>query len=99
DFYVVQTTSPDFTGYDDLSVFVIDREDVKSQPSLWDALGLPGNHTGHSEVDNVEIPGDQIVGPIGDGAASNDEAVDPWFLIGSSSVWKGIVAGALDIAT
>ena len=26
DFYVVQTTSPDFSGYDDLSVFVIDGE-------------------------------------------------------------------------
>ena len=29
DFYVVQTTSPDFTGYDDLSVFVIDGEHVR----------------------------------------------------------------------
>ena len=56
DFYVVQTTSPDFTGYDDLSVFVIDGEDVKSQPSLWDALGLRGNQSGPIEVDNVEIP-------------------------------------------
>ena len=28
DFYVVQTTSPDFTGYDDLSVFVIDGDDA-----------------------------------------------------------------------
>ena len=34
----------------------------------------------------------------GDGAASNDEAVDPWFLIGSSSVWNGITMGAIDIA-
>ena len=46
DFYVVQTTSPDFTGYDDLSVFVIDGADVKSQPSTWDALGLRGNQSG-----------------------------------------------------
>ena len=98
DFYVVQTTSPNFTGYDDLSVFVIDSDDVKSQPSLWDALGLRGNQAGPIEVDNVEIPGDQIVGPVGDGAASNDEAVDPWFLIGSSSVWNGIALGAVDIA-
>ena len=30
--------------------------------------------------------------------ASNDEAVDPWFLIGSSSVWNGIAMGAIDIA-
>ena len=97
DFYVVQTTSPDFTGYDDLSVFVIDGEYVKSQPSSWDALGLRGNQSGPIEVPGVDIPGDQIVGPEGDGAASNDETVDPWFLIGSASVWNGIAMGAIDI--
>ncbi len=98
DFYVIQTTSPDFTGYDDLSVFVIDGEHIKAQPSLWDALGLRGNQSGAIEVDNVEIPADQVVGPLGDGAASNDEAVDPWFLIGSSSCWNGLAMGAIDIA-
>jgi alkylation response protein AidB-like acyl-CoA dehydrogenase len=98
DFYVVQTTSPDFTGYDDLSVFVIDGEHVKAQPSLWDALGLRGNQSGPIEVDGVEIPVTQIVGPEGDGAASNDESVDPWFLIGSSSVWNGLALGAIDLA-
>jgi alkylation response protein AidB-like acyl-CoA dehydrogenase len=98
DFYVVQTTSPDFSGYDDLSVFVIDADEVQSNPSSWDALGLRGNQSGPIEVQGVVIPGDQIVGPVGDGAASNDEAVDPWFLVGSSSVWNGIAMGAIDIA-
>ena len=98
DFYVVQTTSPDFSGYDDLSVFVIDGDDVKAHPSLWDALGLRGNQSGPIEVEDVEVPAEQVVGPIGDGATSNDEAVDPWFLIGSSSVWNGIALGAIDIA-
>jgi len=98
DFYVVQTTSPNFTGYDDLSVFVVDGDVVESQPSLWDALGLRGNQSGPLEVPNVEIPADQLVGPEGDGATSNDESVDPWFLIGSSSVWNGIALGAIDIA-
>jgi alkylation response protein AidB-like acyl-CoA dehydrogenase len=98
DFYVVQTTSPDFTGYDDLSVFVIDGDDVRAQPSLWDALGLRGNQSGPIEVDNIEVPAEQVVGPLGDGASSNDEAVDPWFLVGSSSVWNGIALGAIDIA-
>jgi alkylation response protein AidB-like acyl-CoA dehydrogenase len=98
DFYVVQTTSPDFSGYDDLSVFVIDGDAVKAQPSLWDALGLRGNQSGPIQVEDVEVPAEQVVGPIGDGAASNDEAVDPWFLIGSSSVWNGIALGAIDIA-
>ncbi|MCL2417943.1 MAG: acyl-CoA/acyl-ACP dehydrogenase [Conexibacteraceae bacterium] len=98
DFYVVQTTSPDFSGYDDLSVFVIDGDDVKAQPSTWDALGLRGNQSGPIQVDNVAIPAAQIVGPEGDGAASNDEAVDPFFLIGSSAVWNGIALGTIDIA-
>jgi alkylation response protein AidB-like acyl-CoA dehydrogenase len=98
DFYVVQTTSPDFTGYDDLSVFVVDAEHVESQPSLWDAIGLRGNQSGPLEVPNVEIPAEQLIGPVGDGAASNDEIVDPFFLIGSSSVWNGISLGAIDIA-
>ncbi|HET8586815.1 MAG TPA: acyl-CoA dehydrogenase family protein, partial [Candidatus Limnocylindria bacterium] len=98
DFYVVQTTSPDFSGYDDLSVFVIDGDDVKAQPSTWDALGLRGNQSGPIQVEDVSIPASQIVGPEGDGAASNDEAVDPWFLIGSSAVWNGLALGAIDIA-
>jgi alkylation response protein AidB-like acyl-CoA dehydrogenase len=97
DFYVVQTTSPEFKGYDDLSVFVVDAEDAHAQPALWDALGLRGNQSGGLDVSGL-IPAEQIVGPVGDGAESNDESVDPWFLLGSSSVWNGISMGALDIA-
>jgi len=97
DFYVLQTTSPDFKGYDDLSVFVVDAPDAHAQPALWDALGLRGNQSGGLDV-NGEIPADQIVGPVGDGAESNDESVDPWFMLGSSSVWNGISMGAVDIA-
>src|SRR6266705_2504342 len=97
DFYVVQTTSPDFSGYDDLSVFVVDAADAQARPELWDALGLRGNQSGSLNVDGM-VPGEQIVGPVGDGASSNDESVDPWFLIGSSSVWNGISLGTIDIA-
>ena len=97
DFYVVQTTSPDFEGYDDLSVFVVDADAAQARPELWDALGLRGNQSGSLDV-NGFVPDDQLIGPVGDGAESNDESVDPWFLIGSSSVWNGISLGALDIA-
>jgi alkylation response protein AidB-like acyl-CoA dehydrogenase len=97
DFYVIQTTSPDFKGYDDLSVFVVDAEDAHARPELWDALGLRGNQSGGLNVEGV-IPDSQIVGPVGDGAESNDESVDTWFLLGSSSVWNGIAMGAIDIA-
>ena len=97
DFYVLQTTSPDFDGYNDLSVFVVDSDAAKAKPELWDALGLRGNQSGSLDV-NGFVPDSQLIGPVGDGAESNDESVDPWFLIGSSSVWNGISLGALDIA-
>ena len=74
------------------------RATCKAQPSLWDALGLRGNQSGPIQVHGRRDPRRPIVGPVGDGAASNDEAVDPWFLVGSSSVWNGIALGAIDIA-
>ena len=45
----------------------------------------------------MQVPAENLIGPIGDGAASNDESVDPWFLVGSSSVWNGLAMGAIDI--
>ena len=46
----------------------------------------------------LTVPENQLVGTIGDGAFSNDESVDPNFLIGSSGTWNGISLGAIDIA-
>ncbi|CAA9536336.1 MAG: Acyl-CoA dehydrogenase, short-chain specific [uncultured Thermoleophilia bacterium] len=99
DFYVCQTTSPDYGGdYSNLSVFLIDASQIQAEPQEWDALGLRGNQSGSLLVDWGFVPEQQLVGPIGDGAASNDESVDPNFLIGSSGVWSGIALGAIDIA-
>ncbi len=98
DWYIVQTTSPDFGGnYADLSCFLIRKEDAKADPSKWDGLGLRGNQSGTLEIDTV-VPFDHMVGPKGDGASSNDECVDPFFLLCSSSCWNGISLGMIDIA-
>lgn len=98
DWYIVQTTSPDFGGnYSDLSCFLIKKEDAKADPSKWDGLGLRGNQSGTLEIDTV-VPFDHMVGPKGDGASSNDECVDPFFLLCSSSCWNGISLGMIDIA-
>ena len=99
DWYIVQTTSPDFDGdYSNLSCFLIMGDEVESDPANWDGLGLRGNQSGPMKVDNVVIPEDRMVGPIGDGAYSNDETVDPFFLLCSSSCWNGISLGLIDIA-
>ncbi|WP_218596833.1 hypothetical protein [Chroogloeocystis siderophila] len=62
------------------------------------ALGLRGNQSGTLLVDNVTIPPERMVGFKGDGVASNDETVDPFFLLCSSACWNGIALGAIDIA-
>lgn len=99
DWYIVQTTSPDFGGnYADLSCFLIMGDEVQSDPASWNGLGLRGNQSGPIQVNNHVIPQERLVGPVGDGAASNDEAVDPFFLLNSSACWNGISLGLIDIA-
>ena len=99
DWYIVQTTSPNFSGdYSDLSCFLIYGDEVQAEPHKWDALGLRGNQSGTLLVDGVTIPAQRMVGPAGDGTASNDEIVDPFFLLCSSACWNGIALGAMDIA-
>ncbi len=98
DFYVFQTTSPDFKAYSDLTVWVCDAKDAEAKPGEWDALGLRGNQSGSLLIDDKFMSSDQLVGRVGDGAWSNDEGVDPFFLIGSSGCWSGIALGAIDIA-
>jgi alkylation response protein AidB-like acyl-CoA dehydrogenase len=99
DWYIVQTTSPHFDGdFSDLSCFLIYADEVQAEPHKWDALGLRGNQSGTLLVDGVTVPRDRMVGPEGDGTASNDEIVDPFFLLCSSACWNGIALGAIDIA-
>ena len=99
DWYIVQTTSPDFAGdYSDLSCFLVTKDDVKADPSSWDGLGLRGNQSGPIQVEGAILPADALVGPVGDGARSNDEVVDPFFLTCSSACWNGIALAVLDIA-
>jgi len=98
DWYIVQTTSPNFNGnYSDLSCFLIMGDEVKADPASWDGLGLRGNQSGPIETDKV-VPKNRLVGPVGDGAKSNDECVDPFFLLCSSACWNGISLALIDIA-
>ena len=67
-------------------------------PRTGTGLGLRGNQSGPIQVENAVLPPDAIVGPVGDGPKSNDECVDPFFLICSSSCWNGIALATIDIA-
>ncbi len=97
DWYVIQTTSPNFNGdYANLSCFLIMGDEATADPSTWDGLGLRGNQSGPIQVDRA-IPKNRLIGKVGDGAASNDECVDPFFLLCSSAAWNGIALALIDI--
>jgi alkylation response protein AidB-like acyl-CoA dehydrogenase len=99
DFYVAQTTSPDFNGnYADLSVFLVYKDEIAASPAEWDAMGMRGNQSGPVEIKDLDIPHERMIGPAGDGGRSNDEAVDPIGLIMLSASYNGIALGAIDIA-
>ncbi len=53
---------------------------------------------GHARGRTSVVPQDRLVGPNGDGAKSNDECVDPFFLLCSSACWNGISLALIDIA-
>jgi alkylation response protein AidB-like acyl-CoA dehydrogenase len=98
DWYLTQTTSPDFSGdYSDLSVFLLYPDEVQGSPGTWDAMGMHANQSGPVEIDAV-IPADRIVGPPGDGARSNDEAIDPLAFLQYAGAYNGLAMACLDVA-
>src|SRR5439155_27158804 len=98
DWYIVQTRSPEATGPEDMSYFIVsgDQDGVKSGP--WDALGLRGNSSGPMSFRDVKIPRSALLGKEGEAAYWNDNAIDHMFLLGSSACWLGIAQAALDEA-
>ena len=61
DWYIVQTTSPNFNGnYADLSCFLILGDEITNDPGSWNGLGLRGNQSGPLEVNRV-VPRNQSV--------------------------------------
>lgn len=98
DWYITQTTSPDFAGdYSDLSVFLLFPDEVQATPGVWDAMGMHANQSGPVTVDAV-VPADRIIGWPGDGAASNDEAIDPIAFVMYAGAYNGIAAACVDVA-
>ena len=70
-------------------------DEVDANPGSWDGMGLRGNQSGPIEIRDLNIPADRLIGPVGDGSTSNDEATDPFFLFGTASCWNGIALGML----
>lgn len=95
DWYVMQTRSPDSDAPEVMSYFLVEGEaEGIETPFPWDALGLRGNSSGPLKFNGVRVGEEALIGDHGDAAYWNDNVVDPVFLLGSSSCWLGIAAGA-----
>jgi alkylation response protein AidB-like acyl-CoA dehydrogenase len=98
DWYLTQTTSPDFDGdYANLSVFLLYGDEVQGSPGRWDAMGMHANQSGPVTIDTV-IPENRIVGWPGDGARSNDEAIDPLAFLMYAGAYNGVAMACMDVA-
>ncbi|XP_042888985.1 uncharacterized protein LOC122264253 [Penaeus japonicus] len=98
DWYTIQTISPNFNGdYSNLSCFLVYKDEVRANTDDWDALGMHGNMSGPLIIEG-KFNLDRMVGPPGDGRKSNDECVDPYFLMNTSGVWNGISLACIDVA-
>ena len=73
---------------------------TRSRPSPRSGTGsaCAATSPARSSSTTSSSPPDRMVGPKGDGASSNDECVDPFFLLCSSACWNGISLGLIDIA-
>src|SRR3954452_15723343 len=77
DWYVTQTTSPEFHGdYSDLSVILLYPDEVTPKAGMWDAMAMHATQSGPLELHAV-FPAGRIVCWPGDGSASTVDAVDP----------------------
>ncbi|KAG1656523.1 putative acyl-CoA dehydrogenase fadE25 [Nymphon striatum] len=98
DFYIVQTVSPENKGnYSKLNVYLIFKDEARASASDWKSLGMHGNQSGPLTCEAILTP-DRRIGPEGDGAVSNDESVDPYFLVLTAAGWNGMAMAALDLA-
>ena len=74
------------------------KDEIVTGESNWSAMGMRGNQSGPIEINGVEVNKDRMVGFPGDGATSNDEALDPIGLTMFAASYNGIALAAMDIA-
>lgn len=98
DFYAIQTVSPDFgRDFSNMTCFLIYKDEIRANTDDWKALGMHGNQSGPLIAEGT-FSKDRMIGPFGDGSKSNDECVDPYFLLSSSACWSGISLACMDLA-
>ena len=100
DWYIMQTTSPDFAGNYRRPLLLADHGQRGRRPSPRNGTASACAATSRARSKSTTSSSRPTAwsGPKGDGASSNDECVDPFFLLCSSACWNGISLGLIDIA-
>ena len=99
DFYVFQTTSPDFKEYSTSRSSSSTSDRSRPSPQEWDALGLRGNQSGSLLIDWKFMPENQLCRP--DRRRRLRRTTRRSTRTSSSApraCWNGISLGAIDIA-
>jgi acyl-CoA dehydrogenase len=96
---VLAVTDPDGERGRNITAFVVEQDDEGFEVAPPERkLGIKGSPTCELRFDRVRLPGDRVVGPIGEGLKIALRTLDHTRVtIGAQAV--GIAQGALDVAT
>jgi len=98
DYYVVQGISPEVKNkFSNLSLYLFYKDEIRANAGDWSSLGLHGNQSGPM-VFEKELSAERMVGPIGDGEASDGEITIPFAYLYFGSCWNGLSMGIMDLA-
>src|SRR5262249_11284768 len=97
--YIVFANVNPSAGYKGITAFVVER-DFKgfSVGKKEDKLGIRASSTTELILDDVEVPSDNVLGPVGQGYKIAIETLNEG-RIGIGAQMIGVAAGALDAAT
>ncbi|WP_127530929.1 acyl-CoA dehydrogenase family protein [Paenibacillus kobensis] len=98
DFYLLQTRTPGAQKPTDLSYFIVDGSHPGITAGEWQALGVRGNQSGPLKLDNVTVPGRDLLWEENRAGEIAVNGVDPLYLLGIGSAWIGVAEEALSIA-
>jgi alkylation response protein AidB-like acyl-CoA dehydrogenase len=95
DSYVSSAQKPGALSPLESTLYLINRTNpgVKVQ-GFFEGLGLRGNDSAPAMIEHATIAQDELLTPLGDGAAAMLSVVLPWFCVGSAAMANGLSRAA-----
>ena len=96
DSYVSSAGIPNSKSPLESVLYLIDRKAAGVKVvAPFEGLGLRGNDSAPVSLDNVKVPKDALLCPLGEGIGAMLQVVLPWFAIGTAAMAHGVCRAAI----